>query len=119
LLAGVLVITSLAGTAWAFWSRTTQDPWLRLLDRARRSAIRAGAAVPPQATPRQLLTLLKSHDWPAHKTDAWAQWLMRMEIQRYDPQSGLALGLLRREFGRLPPWPHSLPSDSSTPQTAH
>lgn len=119
LLAGVLVIASLGGTVWAAWSRTTQDPWLRLLDRARRNAIRAGATVPPQATPRQLLTLLKSHDSPADKADAWAQWLMRMEIQRYDPHSGLALGLLRREFARLPPWPHPLPSASSTRQTAH
>jgi hypothetical protein len=105
LLCGIVVSISLLGAAWAAWDRHRQDPWLRLLGRARQRLQQAGIMVPAQCTPRQLADLLDNN---AHaNTPAWQAWLLRLEALRYSAApSGtrafkLGLATLQRELSKL------------------
>jgi hypothetical protein len=98
LLAGLLVLATLGGAAWARWERLQHDPWLRLLDAARRKLLKAGITPAPNAPPRELATLLPQHP-------AIQQWLLQLEAQRYAPQTPHSLAALRRSFRGLV-WPH-------------
>jgi transglutaminase-like putative cysteine protease len=105
LLCGIVVSVSLAGAAWAAWERHQQDPWLRLLGRARQRLQQAGFMVPAQCTPRQLANLLANN---AHaNTPALQAWLLRLEALRYSEfPSGSrgfkqALATLQRDFSKL------------------
>ena len=87
LLCGIVVVVSLLGVAWGAWERQHQDPWLRLLARARQALERAGIQVPPQSTPRQLAERLKLQaDAPLQRPDLQA-WLLRLEALRYSPDA--------------------------------
>nr|WP_315426060.1 DUF3488 and transglutaminase-like domain-containing protein [uncultured Albidiferax sp.] len=97
-LAAIVVLASLGGAAWAQWDRRQHDPWLRLLQAARRKLQQAGVAVPDNAPPRQMAALAQDHP-------AIHDWLLQMEAQRYAPQTGHSLATLRRAFKRLV-WPH-------------
>jgi transglutaminase-like putative cysteine protease len=83
LLCAVVVAVSLAGAAWSAWQRPQQDPWLRLLCRARNAFTQAGMAVPPQSTPRQLIHLLKQQPDARRQRPAMQTWLLRLEAIRY------------------------------------
>ena len=96
-LIAVAVLTSLAGLAWTLWDHRRQDPWLRLLRRARVRLRRAGLPVPAHATPRQLARQLPPGS-------GIADWLLRLEAQRYAAGPRPALATLEREFRQLP-WP--------------
>lgn len=106
LLALLLATACLAAVAWAATLRRRQDPWLHLLARARRRLERAGlpvnAATPPRALAAQASQALGDGSRPL------ADWLLRLEAQRYAPADAAtrraALRALRREFARLP-WP--------------
>jgi transglutaminase-like putative cysteine protease len=107
LLACLLALASLGGVGWAQWERLQHDPWLRLLDAARRKLHASGIPLPPNAAPRELAALLPNHP------DA-RQWLLQLEAQRYAPQTPNAdhtakpqhsLAALRRSFRSLA-WPH-------------
>ncbi|MCX7278028.1 MAG: DUF3488 and transglutaminase-like domain-containing protein [Burkholderiales bacterium] len=101
LLAGLLVLATLGGAAWAQWERLQHDPWLRLLDAARRKLLKAGITPPPNAPPRELAALLPQHP-------AIQQWLLQLEAQRYAPPTAHtphSLAALRRSFKSLA-WPH-------------
>jgi len=95
-LIAVVVAASLLGAAWTLWERRRQDPWLRLLQRARLRLRRAGLDVSENATPRQLAAQLTLPEL--------VDWLMRLEAQRYAAGSGPTLATLEREFRQLP-WP--------------
>ena len=103
-LGGVAALASTVSLLWMWGLRRRQDPWLRLLALARQSALRAGVALSPQATPRQLAAAI-GPTAPGSPAAAWVAWLMAMEMQRYDPHSALNLSQLRRQWRLLPPWP--------------
>ncbi len=81
LLIGAIVAAALGGALWLWWERTQHDPWLRLLERARKRLARAGIASGAAASPRQLAGLvtvrLGEQGRPLH------DWLLQLEAQRY------------------------------------
>lgn len=104
LLSGLLAALGLLAAGRACWRLRSRDPWLALLQRARHRLRRAGYAVAPQATPRQLAQLLAT-DGPAGQRFAPLQaWLLELERQRYDPASQRPLAELRRQARTLD-WP--------------
>ena len=111
ILTGLLVAPTLVGIAWAHWERSQHDPWLRLLARARHRLARAGVAVPPQASPRQLASAVAASQLPAELSSQLQAWLLAMERLRYAPTAPAAAGSmasrlakLRREYRRIA-WP--------------
>ncbi|TFY96571.1 transglutaminaseTgpA domain-containing protein [Ramlibacter rhizophilus] len=98
LLAGAATL----GATWAAWERRRQDPWLRLLARARGRMEKCGLVLPPTHGPRQLAAAARTHFGAA--ADPLADWLLRLEAQRYSRQSQQRLPALRRQFKQLP-WP--------------
>jgi transglutaminase-like putative cysteine protease len=98
----LLVVASLAGAGWTLWERSQHDPWLRLLSQARARMKKAGIEVPEAMPPRQMAARL------AERFGAGAQgaadWLLKLEAQRYARTPGPALAALRAEFRRLA-WP--------------
>lgn len=108
LLIGLLVMSSLAGGAWALWDRAQHDPWLRLLARARKRLALAGiestSATSPRQLARQVLAKYGSQGQALH------DWLMQLELQRYAASPARArsqrqqLDQLRQQFSRLG-WP--------------
>ena len=103
-LLGVVIVVSLLGALWALWERQQHDPWLRLLRRARQRLGRLGVASDDRTPPRELArrVTLQLGDNPV--TQALADWLLRLEAQRYARDSGTTLPQLRQEFRRLA-WP--------------
>jgi len=102
LVIGLVVGTALCGAAWTLWDRRQRDPWLRLLERVRRRLRRAGVPLPPHATPREIATLLTGRFGP--QAQALADWLLKLETQRYARTPAATLPALRRDYKRIP-WP--------------
>jgi hypothetical protein len=103
-LLGVVVLASLIGAAWTLWERQQHDPWLRLLRRARTRLNAAGIASADHTPPRELARQVQQRFGP--RTDV-AQWLLRLEAQRYgrpDSHHPITLAALQREFRQLA-WP--------------
>lgn len=100
-LAAVLAVASLAGALWAAWSRTTHDPWLRLLERVRRRLRRNGLAVPAYATPRQIAEIVQASALNEADRRIWTHWLIALEAQRYDPQGTVSLSALKKQYRLL------------------
>ena len=104
LLIGIVVVASLIGAAWTLWERSRRDPWLRLLARAAAHLRKAGIAVTPNATPRQLAAQLAGHANPSNLPKAELQhWLLRLEAQRYARAQDRpdAIATLQRELKTL------------------
>ena len=101
-LIGLVVTVALAGAAWAKWERSRQDPWLRLLSRVRQRLAREGVAVAPTSGPRQMAAAVS--DRFGAQGQPLAEWLLRLEAQRYAPSPPAPLPALQRELNRLP-WP--------------
>ncbi len=103
-LAALLVTVALSGAVWTLWERRQSDPWLRLLQRTRSRALRAGLVLPLNAPPRRMAALLQQH-YGTQASAAERAWLLRLEAQRYarvDPQHARrTLAQLRREFRQL------------------
>jgi transglutaminase-like putative cysteine protease len=105
-LIAIVVAASGGGAVWAWWERTQHDPWLRLLDRARRRLGRAGLASHAASSPRQLaqqvLAQRGSDGQDIH------DWLMQLEAQRYAHASGTGAGItlaaLKKQYAGLR-WP--------------
>ena len=109
LLAGLLVAASLGGALWTLWERRQHDPWLRLLDQARRRAARAGLVSTPQQPPRQLAQQLQQQFGSNAQTVV--DWLLRLERMRYagpGPGTAVTLRTLQREWRHLR-WPTNPP----------
>ena len=104
MLLGILVAVALAAAAWARWERSQHDPWLRLLARVRRRLQSAGVALPPASAPRQMALAVTERF--GSQAQPLADWLLRLEAQRYAPTSATALPTLQREFRHLS-WPTS------------
>jgi transglutaminase-like putative cysteine protease len=114
LLSGSLTLVSLLGAGWAWWERSTQDPWLRLLARARRRLHAAGIASDACSSPRQLAQRVlvqqgrAGQDWQDWQD--WHDWLLQLEALRYarlDRPTGpistrIKLAQLKKQLRRLP-----------------
>jgi transglutaminase-like putative cysteine protease len=101
-LMGLLGAVALIGAAWARWERSERDPWLRLLARVRQRLEAAGVALAPASGPRQMAAAVTERFGSA--AQPLADWLLRLEAQRYARQPTASLPTLRREFRHLP-WP--------------
>ncbi len=107
-LIAIIVAISLMGALWSLWERNQQDPWLRLLNQARKQLVKAGMVTPENmaeaTTPRQLATLLQARYGSQY--EALQTWLMQLEAQRYAraSASGQQLHQLRQQFTALV-WP--------------
>ncbi|MES1980777.1 MAG: DUF3488 and transglutaminase-like domain-containing protein [Pseudomonadota bacterium] len=105
-LIGIVVLAALMGAAWTLWERVQHDPWLRLLNRARRHLAKAGIASNASTSPRQLAEKLKA-DYGTPEggpTEALYDWLMQLEAERYAAKPEKGLQHLQRQFGTLN-WP--------------
>jgi hypothetical protein len=111
-LIAIIVAAALLGAGWTLWDRAQHDPWMRLLARARKRLDKAGIPSTPASSPRQLAqeVLARYGQQPGSTAQALANWLLRLEQQRYAPTSAAAgkappqLQALREEFSRLA-WP--------------
>jgi hypothetical protein len=110
LVLGLVVGVALCGAAWTLWDRRQDDPWLRLLHRVRVRLQCAGIEVPPQAPPRHIATVVTRFGPSAQPL---AEWLLRLESQRYAHAPPVSLPALRRELNRFP-WPEP----DATPRSA-
>jgi transglutaminase-like putative cysteine protease len=104
LLIGIVVLASLLGAAWTLWERNRQDPWLRLLAKAAAHLKKTGVNIAPNSPPRRMAEqLLAQRDPHNPAIAALADWLLRLEVQRYaaiqTQRSGLAT--LKRELKHL------------------
>jgi transglutaminase-like putative cysteine protease len=102
-LIGIIVLVAVAGAVWSWWDRLQHDPWLRLLGRARKRLSQVGLEVDASTPPRQIATLVTTRF--GQDARALADWLLKLEAQRYARTPGASLAALRREFQHLS-WPH-------------
>lgn len=111
-LIAIIVAAALLGAGWTLWDRAQHDPWLRLLARARKRLDKAGIPSTPASSPRQLAqeVLARYGQQPGSTAQALADWLLRLEQQRYAAAPAAAgkappqFQALREEFSRLA-WP--------------
>jgi transglutaminase-like putative cysteine protease len=104
-LIGLVVLASLCGAGWTLWERQRQDPWLRLLEAARKRLLQAGIELAPNSPPRRLAEQLAAQRDLSHPaTQALHAWLLRLEAQRYAPPGAPRqhLATLQRELTQLP-----------------
>jgi len=103
LLIALIVAAAALGALWSWWDRRQHDPWLRLLGRARRRLRATGLEVSRSTPPRQIANLVTTR----FGADArpLAQWLLKLEAQRYARASDASLAALRRELQQIA-WPH-------------
>jgi len=103
-LIAVVVLASLVGAGWTLWERQQQDPWLRLLGRARQRLHQRGLHQALHLPPRALATQAGQHFGNTAFSQHLHQWLLAMEQQRYSRQSTRTLADLQRDFDQLR-WP--------------
>jgi protein-glutamine gamma-glutamyltransferase len=101
-LLALIVGVALAGAGWTLWERRQHDPWLRLLARVRRRLQAAGVSLPETAPPRQMATAVTARF--GEQGRRLADWLLKLEMQRYARTQAESLAALRREFNNLA-WP--------------
>ncbi|HYP85104.1 DUF3488 and transglutaminase-like domain-containing protein [Variovorax sp.] len=105
LLLALVIAASLGAALWTLWERHRQDPWLRLLARTRLRLLRAGLALPDTSTPREMAARVRAHFGADDRAAAaLADWLLRLEAQRYAARPEATLGALRAQARRLR-WP--------------
>jgi protein-glutamine gamma-glutamyltransferase len=102
LLIAIIVLVAVVGAVWSWWDRLQHDPWLRLLGRARKRLRQAGLDIGNTAPPREIAHLVSTRFGPDAR--GLAQWLLKLEAQRYARAPELTLSALRREFHRIS-WP--------------
>ena len=116
-LIGIIVAVSLVGAAWTLYSRSQHDPWLRLLQSARKRLSAAGMATGDATPPRELARRACTH-WGA-PAQGLHDWLLQLEALRYAPkgQQQATLATLRAQFAQLPKLP-KLADTAPAPQLA-
>jgi protein-glutamine gamma-glutamyltransferase len=100
-LIGVVAAVTLGVASWWLWKRQPHDPWLRMLTQARRRLQKAGLPSAQHVPPRTLATQVQQHFGDTAFSQALHDWLLRLEAQRYAPDSPLSLVTLQREFKQL------------------
>jgi len=101
-LLGLIVAVALVGAGWTLWERRQHDPWLRLLQRARKRLAEGGVDLPATTPPRQMATVVTRRFGEAGR--ALADWLLKLETHRYARTPGASLAMLQQEFKRIA-WP--------------
>ena len=101
-LIAIVVLVATVGAGLTLWERSQHDPWLRLLAAARKRLLQAGVELAPASAPRQIATLVTSRFGDA--AQPLADWLLKLELQRYSRSPHSSLGALQREFKQLA-WP--------------
>lgn len=99
----IVVLVASAGAAWSWWDRQQHDPWLRLMGRLRKRLRQAGIEVGAATPPREIANLVTTRF--GQDARGLADWLLKLEAQRYARTPGATLAALRREFQQLS-WPH-------------
>lgn len=102
-LIAVVVLVALGAALWSWWDRLQHDPWLRMLSQARKRLRQAGLEVGPATPPREIAKLVTTRF--GQDARGLADWLLKLETQRYARVPGASLPALRREFQQLS-WPH-------------
>ena len=102
LLLGLVVLVALSGAGWTLWDRREHDPWLRLLERTRQRLGQAGIEVAATAPPREIATLITRRF--GERGRELADWLLKLEAQRYARTPATTLPALRHEFQQIA-WP--------------
>ncbi len=105
---GGLALLGLA--AMLLWRRTPapRDPWLRLLQRARRRLKRLGLQLPEHLPPEAIATQLQRHIGTTAESQSVTKWLLRMQTHRYGRYAAPPLATLQREYRQLR-WPRRPP----------
>jgi transglutaminase-like putative cysteine protease len=101
-LIAIIVLVAMGGAAWTVWDRREHDPWLRLLHRVRRRLASTGMNLTPAAPPRRIAMLVTAQFGQAGAQ--LADWLLKLEQQRYAPSARADLRALQREL-RTIAWP--------------
>lgn len=101
-LLALIVGVATVGAAWSYWERVQHDPWLRLLTRVRRRLARQGVEFAPSAPPRRIAEALLARF--GANAQPLADWLLKLEEQRYSRGRRDDVAALRREFKDLS-WP--------------
>jgi protein-glutamine gamma-glutamyltransferase len=107
-LALIVALVAAVGAAFTYWERHHQDPWLRLLSRARKQLASAGlpsdAATPPRTLAARALAQFGEAARPLH------DWLLQWETLRYRPQSQQAqsLATLGKHLSVIKPLPKTV-----------
>ena len=112
LLISIVVAVSLVGAAWTLWEKNRHDPWLALLEAARRRLARAGVKIAPNSPPRRVAAQMTAQRavlaaMSENTIQSIHDWLHRLEALRYAPASIAShptLKTLQREFKQLA-WP--------------
>jgi protein-glutamine gamma-glutamyltransferase len=102
-LIALIVAAAFGGAAWTLWDRREHDPWLRLLLRVRSRLAAAGVTFSASAPPRQIAAAVTAHFGEA--AAPLADWLLKLEAQRYARAPAASLGTLRRELRQMQ-WPN-------------
>jgi protein-glutamine gamma-glutamyltransferase len=105
LLIGIIVSVSLLGAAWTLYGKSQHDPWLRLLQAARKRLALAGLPSHEATPPRELASL--AHARWGEAARVLHDWLLRLEAVRYAPAASQAVNVatLRAQFRQLPALP--------------
>jgi protein-glutamine gamma-glutamyltransferase len=103
-LIALVVFAALGGASWTLWDRREHDPWLRLLGRVRKRLAAAGVELTAAAPPRQMAAAVTARFGEA--AAPLADWLLKLEAQRYARAPAAGLPALRRELRHLN-WPVS------------
>jgi len=103
-LIAVVVLVSLAGAGWTLWERQQQDPWLRLLQRARQRLHQLGVAHALHLPPRALALQAQQRFGDTPFCRSLTHWLLALERQRYSANNPVSLGALQREYQHIA-WP--------------
>ena len=109
LLISIVVAVSLVGAAWTLWEKNRHDPWLALLEAARRRLARAGVQIAPNSPPRRVAAQMTAQRavlaaMSENTIQSIHDWLHRLEALRYAPASIAShptLKTLQREFKQL------------------
>ena len=102
-LIAIVVLVAAGGAGLTLWERSQHDPWLRLLAAVRKRLLQAGLELAPASAPRQIATLVTSRFGGA--AQPLADWLLKLELQRYSRSPHSSLAALQREFKQLA-WPN-------------
>ncbi len=100
LLIACVVASCMGAALWVGWERRRKDPWLQLLEQARRRLGAPGLDLSHAQTPRAIASLLRQH---GSASPPIVDWLTRLETWRYGPapQQPQGLRALRKELRTL------------------
>jgi protein-glutamine gamma-glutamyltransferase len=103
-LLGLMVVASTAGAVWTWFEKRHRDPWVRMLDQARKKLQAAGVDAAASSPARELAERARAQLGAA--AEPAAEWLLAYERSRYAPASAArsTLDQMKRAFKQIT-WP--------------